>query len=333
MTGLDADQMTNEFTTIAAHRGGYILRPDLLDLGYRDRHIRQALQSGVLVRLRAGTYAPQTHVALSPEERYRLLCFAVQDKLPTDVVLSHQSASVIHTGVAWGHDLETVHVTRLDGRSQRQDAGVVHHAGILPESDILELDERLLVVPARAALETASVAGTEAGMIQTSLAIRGGVDPEDLHERLGTMRQWPGFNAVRLAVLWAAPGCETVGEIRSVHMFRHGDIPLPRMQVNLVTAGGRWIARVDFDWEDFCHCGEFDGLAKYGRLNPYAASVVGQVLVDEKVREDAVRELPRGMSRWIWRELDTPRATCRRIRVGMEQSRRLFGQPARTTIA
>ncbi|MET0467179.1 MAG: hypothetical protein ABWZ87_00425 [Aeromicrobium sp.] len=325
--------MTHDFDSIARLRGGYILRPDLLELGYRDRHIKQALNAGALVRLRVGTYAPQTHHDLSAQEKYRLLCFAVLDKLPSGVVLSHQSASAIHTGVSWGFDLETVHVTRLDGRSQRPESGVVHHAGAVPDSDITLVDGRPVVVPARAALEAASMVGTEAGMIQTSLVLRAGFEPAELHGRLEAMRRWPGFNAVRLSVLWAAPECESVGEIRSVYMFRHGQIPIPRMQVTFYSADGKIIARVDFDWEEYHHCGEFDGLAKYGRLNPHAASMPGQVLVDEKLREDAVREQSRGMSRWTWRDLHTPAATCRRIAAAMEQSRRLYGRPSRTIIA
>lgn len=331
--GSDCDVMTSQFADLAAVRGGYILRPDLLDLGYNDRHIRQALHAGVLVRLRVGTYAPQSHRSLSPEDQYRLLAFAVLDKLPSGVVLSHQTAAAIHTGVTWGFDTTTIHVTRLGGSGQRSEAGVFHHAGKLPEADITFVDGRPLVVPGRAALESASLAGTEAGMLQTSLVIRGGVDPADLHERLATMTRWPGFNAVRLAVLWAVPECETVGEIRSMHMFRRGRIPIPRMQVELHDTGGRLIARVDFDWEEFRHCGEFDGLIKYGRLNPYSASMAGQVLVDEKIREDAVRELPRGMSRWIYRDLGTPHATCRRIYAALERSRHLYGRPLRTVIA
>ncbi|SKB03334.1 type IV toxin-antitoxin system AbiEi family antitoxin domain-containing protein [Aeromicrobium choanae] len=324
--------MTLDLDSIASLRGGYILRPDLLDLGYKDRHIRQALDAGTLVRLRVGTYAPQSHQKLRAEEKYRLLCFAVLDKLPSGVVLSHQSAAAIHTGVTWGFDLETVHVTRLDGRSQRPESGVIHHAGALSESDVARVEGRPVVVPARAALEAASMAGTEAGMIQTSLVLRAGVDAGELHERLEAMRRWPGFNAVRLSVLWAAPACESVGEIRSVCMFRRGNLPIPRMQVTFFSADGREIARVDFDWEDFHHCGEFDGLEKYGRLNPHAASMPGQVLVDEKLREDSVRELSRGMSRWIWRDLHTPTATCRRIAAAMEQSRRRYGPPPRTII-
>lgn len=325
--------MTLEFENLASARGGYILRPDLLDVGYKDRHIRQALHEGVLVRLRVGTYAPKSqHQELNHEDRYRLLAFSVLDKLPSGVVLSHETAAAVHTGITWGIDLGTIHVTRLDGRSQRTESGVVHHAGVLPDSDVTYVDGRPLVVPARAALEAASSAGTEVGMLQTSTVIRRGVDAAELHERLGSMSRWPRFNSVRLAVLWAAPGCETVGEIRSMFMFRHGNVPIPRMQVHLYDATGGWIAVVDFDWEDFFHCGEFDGVQKYGRLNPYADSVAGRVLVDEKLREDMIRDLPRGMSRWVFPELQTPDVTCRRILAALERSRRLYGPPHRSII-
>ena len=325
--------MNSEFDQIALARGGYILRPDLLDLGYSDRQIRQALRAGLIVRLRVGTYAPQSHTLLTPEDRYRLLCYSVLDKLPSGVVLSHESAAAIHTGVAWGFDTRVVHVTRLDGNGQRSESGVNHHSGYLPESDIMQIDGRPIIVAGRAALESTSSAGTEAGMIQTSLVIRGGVNSDELHDRLSRMRRWPGFNAVRLATLWAAPECESVGEIRSVHMFRRTGLPIPRMQVEFRNPHKRSTARVDFDWPDFHHCGEFDGLIKYGRLNPYSTSMAGQILVEEKLREDSIREIPRGMSRWIYQDLRTPELTTRRIRAAMEQSRRLFGRPTVAVIA
>lgn len=132
--------------------------------------------------------------------------------------------------------------------------------------------------------------------------------------------------------MWAVPECESVGEVRSVHMFRVGGLPLPRLQVELRDASGRLRGRVDFDWEEFWHCGEFDGIAKYGRLNPFSGIGAGQVLVDEKRREDRIREHPRGVSRWTWGDLDRPLVTCQQIRVGMERSRRLYGHD-RTIIA
>lgn len=325
--------METFFETLAQHRGGYILRSDLLDVGVDDRHIRDAIHQKLIVRLRPGTYAPRGHLELTPEERHRLLAFAVQDKLPSGIVLSHHSAAVIHTGVSYGLDLDTVHVTRRDHRTARTEARVVHHGGRLPDGDIVEVDGHLVVVPARAALETAVVAGTEAGLVQTSFVLRSGVSPEELHERLGEMARWPGVSKVRLAVVWASPDCESVGEARSIYMFRMGGLPVPRMQVEFFDANGTSVGRVDFAWEDFWHVGEFDGLSKYGRLNPYGGANLGQAVVDEKRREDRLRGLGLGMSRWVWADLHSPAATCARIRAAMEQSRRLYGQVVRTTLA
>ncbi|WP_286930748.1 MULTISPECIES: type IV toxin-antitoxin system AbiEi family antitoxin domain-containing protein [Aeromicrobium] len=324
--------MENFFETVAEHRGGYILRPDLLDLGVTDRQIKDAIRANVLVRIRPGTYAPRGHLDLTREERHRLLSFAVQDKLPSGVVLSHHSAAVIHTGVSQGLDLSTVHVTRLGRMTARAEAKVVHHGGTLPEEDITEVDGHLVVVPGRAALETGAVAGTEAGLVQTSFVLRHGVTPEELHERLGRMARWPGVAKVRLSVVWAAPQCESVGEVRSIYMFRMGGLPMPRMQVEFFDATGTSLGRVDFEWEDFFHCGEFDGLQKYGRLNPYGGGNLGQVIVDEKRREDRIRDLGRGMSRWVWSDLYSPSATCQRIRTSLEQSRRLHARPTATII-
>lgn len=321
------------FDSVAAHRGGYILRPDLLDLGVTDSEIKSALQQGLIIRLRAGTYAPQTHAGLTAEEKYRLMAFAVQDKLPSDVVLSHYSASVIHTNVAYGMDLRAVHVTRLGKSTARAEAGIVHHGGKLDDVDVMESAGHRLVVPARAALESAALAGVEAGLIQISYVLRQGVEADDLAERLAQMARWPGIAKVRLSLVWASPDIESVGEGRSLYMFRVGGLPIPRLQVQLQDGQGRDIGRVDFEWEDFWHCGEFDGLVKYGRLNPYSGDRLGQVIVDEKLREDRIRALPRGMSRWVYADFNSPVATCRQIGAAMEQSRRLYGRPARTVIA
>jgi hypothetical protein len=325
--------METFFDTVAEHRGGYILRSDLLDLGVGDRQIRDAIRQKLIVRLRSGTYAPRGHLDLTPEQRHRLLAFAVQDKLPSGIVLSHHSAAVIHTGVAHGLDLATVHVTRRGRQTARTEANVVHHGGLLVDEDIVEVDGHSLVVPARAALETAASAGTEAGLVQTSFALRNGVHPDELHERLGAMSRWPGVAKVRLSVVWASAECESVGEVRSIYLFRMGGLPVPRMQVEYFDADGTSLGRVDFAWEDFWHLGEFDGLSKYGRLNPYRGANLGQVVVEEKRREDRLRELGLGMSRWIWADLHSPAATCERIRAAMEQSRRLYGSPRRTMLA
>ena len=65
------------------------------------------------------------------------------------------------------------------------------------------------------------------------------------------------------------------------------------------------MARVDFYWKEQKTVGEFDGKIKDGRLlKPGQRSE--DVIFDEKVREDAVRDLNLQVVRWLWADLYRP---------------------------
>lgn len=320
----------------AEFRGGYAFRSDLLDAGLRDRHIRAAMREGFLERLRHGTYAPRTVTGpLSPEQRHKLIAYSIVDKLGPAVALSHHSAAIAHGCPTWGIDLGVFHLTRVDGRSGRLDASVRYHVGaVVPSEDLTICDGRQVVKPARAVVESCSLSSVEAGMITASFALRNqAVSLPELDELMERHARWPGMLHVRVAVSAAEPRCESVGEVRSMHMFRVAGIPRPEPQF-VVTRGDSFVARTDFGWEEFRHVGEFDGEVKYGRLNPNGGGELGQVIVEEKRREDAVRELEYGMSRWGWRDLapSVREGTAHRIRVAMERSRRLHRRDTRTPL-
>jgi len=329
--------MDDLISAAAAFRGGYAFRSDLLDAGLRDRHIRSAVREGLLERLRHGTYAPRSVTGpLSPEQRHKLIAYSIVDKLGPGVALSHHSAAIAHGCPMWDVDLGIFHLTRLDGRSGRIDAGVRYHVGaVLPSDDLTIRDGRQVVVPARAVVESCSLASVESGMVTASFALRDGtVTRAELDDLMARHERWPGMLHVRVSVKAAEPACESVGEVRSMHMFRTAAIPRPEPQF-VISDRGAFVARADFGWEEFRHVGEFDGEIKYGRLNPHTGSELGQVVVEEKRREDAVRGLDYGVSRWGWRDLDRSvrGATAHRIRVAMERSRRLYRRDRRASPA
>lgn len=312
----------------ATHRGGYVFRGDLIDCGLTDRHIARACHAGMLIRLRHGTYAPaDSFRELSVERRHLLVAYSIVDKLGPNVALSHHSAAIAHGAVVHNLDLAAVHVTRLDGRGGRHEAGVNFHVGrAVFDEDICLVDGRQVVVPARAVVESCSLSPVESGMVTASFVLRsGGCSTAELSERVDRHARWPGMLKVRLSTRMADPRCESVGEVRSLYMFATCRIPRPTAQFDVRNAG-RSIARADFGWEDARHVGEFDGRVKYGRLNPYDGDNAGQVLVDEKRREDAIRELGFGMSRWTWDELAPHRrpSTGARIATALERSRHLY---------
>ena len=67
-------------------------------------------------------------------------------------------------------------------------------------------------------------------------------------------------------------------------------MPRPEPQREIFGPDGRLIARVDFYWEEQKTVGEFDGKIKYGRLLK-PGKRIEDVIFEEKVREDAVRDL------------------------------------------
>lgn len=305
---------------------GFAYRHELLAAGLSDRYLTRAVRGGLLMRLRHGTYAVRSFVeSLSAEDRHVLLARSVLTKLGDGVVLSHHSAAILHTGVSWDIDPTVVHVTRLDGRSGRAEANVRYHVGrVVSADEICDVGGLRSVVAERAVAESASISSLESGLVVASFALRqGSCTRDDLSAWVSEHARWPGMLPVRLVVRRAEPRCESVGEVRSMHLFTEFGIPRPEPQMVLADADGEF-GRSDFGWPEHHHIGEFDGLIKYGRLNPHRDSLAGQVLVDEKRREDRARALDLGVSRWGWVDLSTSRraSTAARILAALTQSQR-----------
>lgn len=317
--------------TLALTNGGFLRRCQLLDLGYSDKQIAQLLHLRQLTRVRHGTYVPVS-VWQSADEvtRHAIVVRSVLDKLGPAVVASHQSAAALHRFDLWGADLKAVHVTRRDGLRGRHEAGIVFHGGRIPEDEIVIVDGYPVTAPARAAVEASSVLSVEAAMIVASAALRDAITKPELFALIDGFDHWPGMRSARLAITLADGELETVGEVRSLFMMWRHRVPHPQMQVEIRSADGTPIGRLDFWWDRFRHAGEFDGLLKYGRLNPHRGHHAGQVLVDEKRREDALRGEGMGMTRWTWADLEPTRAaaTAARLTRDIERSAKLFTRNA-----
>lgn len=322
----------DDLVPFAEANGGYLMRHQLLGIGFSDRSLARAVRAGRLTRLRHGTYAvTETHRLRDSAERHRVLVRSVLDKLGPPVVASHQSAAALHDLDLHGVDLGTIHVTRLDGLPGHTEAGVVFHTGkVVPDTDVTMIDGRPVMQKQRAVVETASLSSIEAGMVVASSALRSGnVEKHALLEHATTYERWKGTRTARIAIRLSDGRLETVGEVRSLHMMWRHHIPHPELQHVVRTVAGVFVARTDFAWLLYRHTGEFDGMVKYGRLNPHLTDP-GQQITDEKIREDKVRAELFGMSRWGWSGLDEDRqaATAAMILRGMEQSRTLYARNA-----
>jgi len=76
----------------------------------------------------------------------------------------------------------------------------------------------------------------------------------------------------------------------------------PELQYEVRSSTGR-VGYSDFYWEETRTVGEFDGIAKYQRAEYLNGRTPGQVVVDEKLREDRIRATGRNVVRWVWADL------------------------------
>lgn len=311
----------------AAAQGGFLLTRHLRDLGVDKNRTIALLTLGALVRIRYGAYAvTAAWEELDVVARHAVVTRSVLARVDDGAVASHQSAAALHGLELWDVDLSEVHLTRLDGRTRRHRAGVVWHEPTISTDDVVDVDGYACTSPVRAALETTSLHGVEQGAVVLSAALRRtGMGPDEVGAQVARFRSWANADTVRQAARLADGRFESVGESRSFVMFwRHG-VDLPEPQVVIVDLAGRAVGRVDFLWSLDRHVGEFDGLVKYGRLNP-DPSDPGRAVVAEKVREDLVRDAGHGVSRWGWVDLSPTRqaTTCARIEASRARSRRAY---------
>lgn len=302
---------------------GIALRREMLDLGTTDKDIRGALRGGLLHRVRQGAYTTSDHWNAANEvERHRLRSIAVSRVMGGTIALTHTSALTVLGIDVWGADLSRVHVTRRDGSTGRECAGVIHHEGTFDLDDVVLLaDGTAVSSPTRAVIEHASLAPIVSGIVSADNALnRELTDDATMVATHRRLQQWPGMRHVQLVVRLADGRSESVGETRMRHLCWRCSLPAPELQYEVFDAHGRLVGRTDFAWPRHRLFGEFDGRGKYLRSFKPGQSVTDVVLA-EKRREDRIRELTGfGFVRVIWPELAHVSETGTRIRRLLQQA-------------
>ena len=257
--------------------------------GYGPAEVARLVRNSQLVRIRRGAYAwsdpGQDALAV-----HRALVEATLPTLAPDTVLSHRSAAVLHDLPLLGPIPRRVEVTRSGVRAGKDRGGVHLHAAGLVAADVVELDGVLLTSPARTIVDLARMLPFEQAVVVGDAALRFGLDRHELSTALDSANRRPGVAAARRAVAFLDGRSESVGESRSRALLHQQGVPTPQPQLQVLDDSGRFVARCDFGWPQQRLIGEFDGRVKYGRLLRPGQDA-GDVVFDEKRREDALREL------------------------------------------
>jgi hypothetical protein len=279
-----------------------LLTKSLRTVGYGSQEIRRMRQRGDLVPVRRGAYARDKPEDQTAEQSHRQLIHATVPQLEDGAVVSHASAAVLHGLPIWPSAIDRMHLTRdRSGGGRRRPVVHVHGAPLTAE-DLALIDGITVTSLVRTVLDLARTVPMEQAVSAGDWALANGLSPLDLERRLVTMEHWPGVRRARRVVRFLDPRSESAGESVSRVRMLEDDLPIPDLQREVFGPDGRLVARVDFCWDEHQTIGEFDGKVKYGRLVKPGQSIE-KVIFEEKVREDALRDLGWQVVRWLWRDL------------------------------
>jgi hypothetical protein len=202
----------------------------------------------------------------------------------------------------WPAAVERVHVTRNRSGNGIKRAVVQVHGTPLDGPAIVLIDNTPVTSLARTVLDLARTWPMTQAVAAGDRALMLGLTRAELDAGLVAMERWPGVRAARRVVEFLDVRGESVGESVSRVRLTEEGLPAPEPQHEIFGPDGRFMARVDFYWKEQRTVGEFDGKIKYGRLLK-PGQRIEDVIFDEKLREDAVRDLGLQVVRWIWPDL------------------------------
>lgn len=290
---------------------GLILARDAARVHGEHARLIRAVDRGEIVRVHRGAFvrAELWHQA-SPWQRYRLRCRAVALVNP-GIVLSHAAAAAL-----WGVPLlrydRSVDCLADGVRAGRPATGVVYRGTRHPSHRVVELDG-VLVTDLPRTLAELSARGTFAdGVVALDWAIhavgRSGDASATKEQVLGAASELEivrGGRRLASAVGFADGRAESPGESLSRVLMLQLGFVIPDLQHEFVLPGVG-VVRTDFRWPRQRLVGEFDGMSKYRAAELRGGRTVEQVVIDEKLREDAVRRHGETVGRWVWGDLRAP---------------------------
>lgn len=297
-------------------RDGIFLRREALASGFDDRTLLRALRLKQIHRIRHGAYVLREQWdALDEVGRHLLRAAAVLRTAKTKVALSHVTALAKLGAPLWDLALDEVHLTRLDRRIGRREAGVAQHCGALLPGDVIEVGGLAVTSPTKSALDLTTVTDVEHSLppIDHLLHTRA-TSIADLRERMKGMIYAPGTLATDLILRLADGRSESVGESRSSYMIWRGGLPKPEPQYEVIDESGHVFARVDFAWPEYGVFLEFDGRVKYEKFRREGESLLDAVLREKKREERICRLTGWRCIRIVWADLYQPEVTLAMIR-------------------
>ncbi|QCQ15444.1 hypothetical protein [Microbacterium sp. RG1] len=277
-----------------------------------ERRLRRELDAGIVVRAAPGVFVDGIRWrTLTPMARHAQRVWEASIRVAPGTVFSHHAAAALHgidTLGEWPARLDVSVEADAGGRS----TGLMRrHTRAMADAELLPWGDYFVTSPAQTAVDLAASGPFVQGVAAIDQAIWSGrpggalTTPAQVRERVAA-RPRRGLARIHRALAFARVGAANVRESQSRVLIVELGFPEPEIQHRIRLADGAlYIA--DFFWPRHDHIGEFDGLGKYFALARETGRTPVQALAAEKDREDALRRLVSGFSRWRAGDLDDPR--------------------------
>lgn len=286
-----------------------VTRALLLASGVSRGMIESQLHAGRLMSVRHGVYLATDAWPDDLRARHLVLGHAEQAANP-GAVLSHQSAAV-----SWGlpsptfqdwHELD-ICVTLAPGQGHgSQQRSARHRVLALPAQHVTrDVDGYEVTSIPRTATDLTSGRSLPEALVILDAADRRLIEhyvsqprrsdyanPRLAHAAREQFTAACGRQGLASAIATADPRRESVAESLSAAHFMLAGLPIPQYQARLATPQGTFYP--DFFWPELRVIGEVDGAIKYENADAY---------VEEKQREQILRDLGYIVIRWLAREI------------------------------
>ena len=277
-----------------------------------DRKLRAALADGSWTRITTGVFMTTVQwKALSRLDQHRVRTREVMRRRPAATVVSHFAAAALNDIDVLGNWPVTIDVTCAPARGGRSSGAIRRHPRPLDGVEVCDIDGLTVTTPAQTALDLARLVPHVNAVAIIDQAIRAGrpdgrlTSVEEILRLMGSAPHRGDARAIR-ALSFADAGAANVRESQSrVEIVRMG-FPKPRTQERRVLPSGR-VVFGDFYWPEHDHWGELDGNGKYLSPEFDADRQPGEIVIDEKNRENEIRRGVRGFSRWEPADIDDRR--------------------------
>ena len=304
-----------------------ILAREHVQQGLTPKELAKRCRSSALVRVRHGVYVDgEAWRALQPWDQYRLRVSAAAETFTAPTVFARHSAASVWGVPTIGRG-EPVHALTLQNDGGRSRAGVRRHYAAPDGLKVFRRDGLLVTGRIRTVLDLAAFTPFAQAIVPLDHVLRPdaarglpALSKEMLLADVDGNYSAAAVRRILVAVEFADPRSGSPGESYGRALMRVAGFQPPELQ-HEIRDGSGLVGYSDYFWERARLVGEFDGVEKYLKPEYLRGRTASQAVVDEKERENRIRDTGLRVLRWVWADLMEPGR--------LEQKLAAFGVPRR----